>query len=183
MGEIRITHDVFGIEGLCVVEPKTYEDNRGNFREIYNNYDYSKEGLTYQFVQDNEVYSKKGVLRGFHVNRNHPQAKLIRVISGKILDVVIDLRKESPTYKKCVAVELSENNNKQLYVPEGMGHGYLALEDSVLQFKVTTHYVPGDEINFSWKSSFIDVKWPEMDVPYVLNNKDLNSLDFDKLDL
>ena len=114
------------IEGLYVIEPIVFSDHRGIYFETYNYEALSSYGLNYHFVQDNESVSKKGVLRGMHVNMKHPQGKLIRVLSGEILDVVIDLRKESKTYMSCFSICLSAQNYKQLYIPEGMGHGYLA---------------------------------------------------------
>lgn len=116
------------IEGLYVIEPIVFSDYRGIYFETYNYEVFSSYGLNYHFVQDNESVSKKGVLRGMHVNMKHPQGKLIRVLSGEILDVVIDLRKESKTYMSCFSICLSAQNYKQLYIPEGMGHGYLAMQ-------------------------------------------------------
>lgn len=110
-----------------------------------------------KFVQDNESVSKKGVLRGMHVNIKHPQDKLVRVLDGEILDVVIDLRKDSITYLSCFSVILSNDNKKQLYIPKGMGHGYLAIKDCRILFKTTTHYIPGDELGFAWNSKEITV--------------------------
>ncbi len=135
----------------------------------------------YQFIQDNEVYSNKGVLRGFHVNRRHPQAKLVRTIYGSIYDVVIDLRKDSHTYKKWFGITLSSENKKQLYIPEGFAHAYIALEDSIIQFKVTTHYVLGDELGFAWNSKCFDISWPVMQV--IQNETDSNSPDFSEIDM
>ena len=120
MGKIIVQRDVFGIQGLCVIEPKMFEDNRGYLFEAYNESDFFEAGLDFHFVQDNEVHSKKGVLRGCHVNRKHPQGKLVRVLSGIIFDVVIDLRKGSSTFKKWCGIKLSSKNKKQLYIPEGM---------------------------------------------------------------
>lgn len=111
-----------------------------------------------------------------HVNVNHPQAKLIRVLKGSIFDVVIDLRRKSDTYKKIYTTVLSDENSKMLFIPEGFGHGYLSLTDSIVQLKVTSHYVPGDEISFSWDS--FNIRWPELDVEYILNLRDLNSIKF-----
>ena len=147
------------IEGLFVIEPTIFSDNRGELFEAYSNEVYLSHHLTLDFVQDNEVTSKKGVLRGMHVNVKHPQGKLVRVLDGEILDVVIDLRKESPTYMSCYSIVLSNENKKQLYIPEGMGHGYLALQDSRVLFKTTTHYIPGDELGFAWNSKAITVDW------------------------
>lgn len=147
------------IDGLFVIEPTIFTDNRGDLFEAYNDEVFTSHNLNLVFVQDNEANSKKGVLRGMHVNVRHPQGKLIRVLDGKILDVVIDLRKESPTYMSCYSIILSNTNKKQLYIPKGMGHGYLALQDSRVLFKTTTHYIPGDELGFAWNSKAITVDW------------------------
>lgn len=179
MSKISIARDVEGIKGLHIVEPKAFSDNRGHFMEAYNETEFFQEGLGYRFIQDNEVFSYKGVLRGFHVNVNHPQAKLIRVIVGEIYDVVIDLRKESDTYKKWFSIRLSATNKKQLYIPEGFGHAYLALEDSVVIFKVTTNYIAGDEVGFAWNSKDFDIPWPVREP--IQNEKDSTSPDFSEI--
>ena len=163
------------IDGLFVIEPTVFKDDRGQFIESYNYEEFSKHGLNYVFVQDNEVFSKKDVLRGMHVNIKHPQGKLIRVLSGEILDVVIDLRKVSKTYMSVYSIKLSSKNKKQLYIPEGLAHGYLALEDSEILFKTTTHYIAGDELGFSWKSKLFDNLWP-INCP-IQNDNDLNLKD------
>lgn len=157
MADINIIRT--NIEGLFIVEPTVFVDNRGELFESYNDIVFSSHGLNYKFVQDNEAISKKGVLRGMHVNVKHPQAKLIRVLDGEILDVLIDLRKNSKTYMTCYSIILSAANKKQLYIPEGMGHGYLALTDARVLFKTTTHYFPNDEMGFAWNSKEITIDW------------------------
>lgn len=157
MADIKVTNT--NIDGLFVIEPTIFFDNRGDLFEAYNDEIFSSHSLNLKFVQDNEANSKKGVLRGMHVNVKHPQGKLIRVLDGEILDVVIDLRKDSPTYMSCYSIVLSNENKKQLYIPEGMGHGYLALQDSRVLFKTTTHYIPGDELGFAWNSKAVTVDW------------------------
>lgn len=179
VSKITVAKDVGGIKGLNLIKPKIFSDIRGNFMESYNEMEFSREGLSYHFIQDNEVFSYKGVLRGFHVNVNHPQAKLVRVIVGGIYDVVIDLRKESDTYKKWFSIRLSATNKKQLYIPEGLGHAYLALEDSVVIFKVTTNYIAGDEVGFAWNSKDFDIPWPVREP--IQNEKDSTSLDFSEI--
>lgn len=167
------------IEGLYVIEPIVFSDHRGICFETYNYEAFSSYGLNYNFVQDNESVSKKGVLRGMHVNMKHPQGKLIRVLSGEILDVVIDLRKESKTYMSCFSICLSAQNYKQLYIPKGMGHGYLALQDSRVLFKVTTHYIPDDEIGFAWNSAAINIDWGIQEP--IQNSRDKNSKDLSEV--
>lgn len=157
MAEIIVTKT--NIDGLFVIEPRIFSDARGDLFESYNVDEFAAHGLAQKFVQDNESSSKQGVLRGMHVNTKHPQGKLIRVLDGEILDVVIDLRKESSTYMSSFSIVLSNENKKQLYLPEGMGHGYLALKDCRILFKTTTHFIQGDELGFAWNSKAIDVDW------------------------
>lgn len=168
MADIKVTNTT--IDGLFVIEPTIFSDNRGDLFEAYNDEVFASHNLELKFVQDNEVNSKKGVLRGMHVNIKHPQGKLIRVLDGEILDVVIDLRKESLTYMSCYSILLSSVNKKQLYIPEGMGHGYLTLQDSRILFKTTTHYIPGDELGFAWNSKAVTVDWG-VEVP-IQNDRD-----------
>ena len=147
------------IDGLCIIEPTIFSDNRGSLFESYNDEIFASHSLNQKFVQDNESVSNKGVLRGMHVNIKHPQGKLVRVLDGEIFDVVIDLRRDSSTYMSCFSIYLSDENKKQLYIPEGMGHGYLALTNARILFKTTTHYIPCDELGFAWNSKAIDVDW------------------------
>lgn len=181
MGKIEVFRDVGDIEGLMVIVPKVFEDNRGYLVESYNKDDFIETGITDIFIQDNEAFSKKNVLRGFHINRMHPQAKLIRVLDGIIYDVAIDLRENSKTYKKWYGIELSADNKKQLYIPEGFGHGYLAITDARILFKVTTHWVADDEIGFAWNSKELNVNW-SVDIP-IQNAKDKASPDLSELEL
>lgn len=166
-----------------MIEPEIFDDNLPILYGTYNKEEFNKEGLTFQFIQDNEVFSKKGVLRGMHVNIKHPQGKLIQVISGCIYDVVVDLRKESRTYKKWFGIELSNENRKQLYIPERMGHGYLAMEDSTVLLKVTTHYIPNDEIGFAWNSSELRIAWPVRDLKLIQNDTDRQSKDYSEINI
>ena len=173
MANIKI--ESTNIDGLFVIEPTIFLDNRGDFFEAYNEEVFVNYGVKYKFVQDNESSSKQGVLRGMHVNIEHPQGKLIRVLDGEVLDVVIDLRKSSSTYMTCFSIYLSDANKKQLYIPEGMGHGYLALKDSRVLFKTTTHYISGDELGFAWNSKAITVDWGVTSP--IQNEKDKESKD------
>lgn len=175
MGNFKIQCDYKGIRGLCLLKPQTYHDNRGYFFEAYSEKDLSF--LDKHFVQDNQTYSKAGVLRGFGINIKKPQAKLIRVLSGKIFDVVIDLRKNSSTYLKWSGIELSKENGWQLYIPEGFAHAYLALEDSEVLFKVTTHYIAGNEVGFAWDSKSFSIDWPLSGEP-ILGDRDKNNPEF-----
>lgn len=159
MGKITVTE--CGIEGLLVIEPTIFKDNRGYFLETYHKEAYEAVGITAEFVQDNQSMSTKGVLRGLHFQINHPQAKLVRVLSGQVFDVAVDLRKGSKTYGKWYGVVLSDENQKQFFVPEGFAHGYLVLsEKAVFAYKCTDFYHPGDEGGLLWNDLEIGIEWP-----------------------
>lgn len=179
MRKLAVFHNVDGIEDLCVIECRLFHDVRGYLYEAYNEAAFVEEGLFAHFVQDNEVYSKKGVLRGFGINTKVPQAKLIRAIRGKIYDVVIDLRLNSETFMKSFCIELSAENRKQLYIPEGFGHAYLALEDSEILFKVSSHFIPNNEIGFFWKSKAFNITWPLPEEEMIFSDKDRKNPEFD----
>lgn len=176
MKKITVMHNIGDINGLSIIIPKIFEDNRGYFSEVYNDIDLLEEGITSLFVQDNEQFSKKGVLRGLHVNKKNPQAKLIRVLDGEIFDVVIDLREDSETYKKCYSIILSADNKKQLYIPEKFAHGYFSMTDTRVLFKTTTHWDKNDEIGFAWNSEEFNIDWPVKQP--ILSEKDKASPDF-----
>ena len=118
------------IKDVYVIEPQVFGDNRGYFMETYNYNDFAEAGLSMKFVQDNQSCSKKGVLRGLHFQKNHPQGKLVRVIKGKVFDVAVDLRKNSETFGKWTGVILTDENKRQFYIPEGFAHGFLVLSDT-----------------------------------------------------
>lgn len=159
MGKITVTE--CGIDGLVVIEPTIFKDNRGYFIETYHKEAYEAAGIKADFVQDNQSMSSKGVLRGLHFQINHPQAKLVRVLSGKVFDVAVDLRKGSKTFGKWFGVELSEENQKQFFVPEGFAHGFLVLSDTaVFAYKCTDFYHPGDEGGIRWDDPEIGIEWP-----------------------
>ena len=136
MGQIKVKKNVGGIEGLCIIEPTLHGDSRGYFMETYNKNDMAEAGLTMEFVQDNQSASTKGVLRGLHFQKQHPQGKLVRVINGTVFDVVVDLRSHSGTYGKWFGEILSAENNKQFYIPEGFAHGFLVLSDINVQTSI-----------------------------------------------
>ena len=159
MGQIKVTKAP--IEGLYIIEPKLYSDYRGYFMETYNQNDMAEAGLDMTFVQDNQSMSIKGVLRGLHYQINHPQGKLVRVIKGRVFDVAVDLRKESPTYLQWDGVELSEENKKQFYISPGFAHGFLVLSDiAEFCYKCTDFYHPEDEGGIAWNDPTIHVSWP-----------------------
>lgn len=175
MGQIKIEKDVDGIEGLCVIEPEIHLDARGYFTESYNQKDMQEAGLNVNFVQDNQSGSVKGVLRGLHYQKEHPQGKLVRVIRGRVYDVAVDIRRGSVTYGKWFGIELSEENRKQLYIPEGFAHGFLVLsENAEFCYKCTDFYYPGDEGGIAWNDPTLGIQWPEIEGEYQLSEKDKN---------
>lgn len=159
MGKIQLTKTP--IEGLCIIEPAVFGDERGYFMETYNRHDMEALGLDMEFVQDNQSMSTKGVLRGLHFQKQYPQGKLVRVIAGAVYDVAVDLRAGSRTYGQWYGVELSEKNKKQFYIPEGFAHGFLVLSDmAVFSYKCTDYYHPEDEGGLAWNDPQIGVDWP-----------------------
>lgn len=163
MGQIKVEKNVGGIQGLCVIVPTVHGDPRGYFMETYNQNDMTEAGLDMIFVQDNQSCSTKGVLRGLHFQKQYPQGKLVRVIKGTVYDVAVDLRKESETFGKWYGVELSEENKKQFYIPQGFAHGFLVLSDMAeFCYKCTDFYRPGDEGGIAWNDPDIGIIWPQV---------------------
>ena len=161
MGQITVTK--CPIEGLYLIEPAVHGDARGYFMETYNLRDMQQAGLNLNFVQDNQSMSVKGVLRGLHFQKQYPQGKLVRVIKGRVFDVAVDLRAESPTYGQWYGVELSEENKLQFYISEGFAHGFLVLSETAeFCYKVTDFYHPGDEGGLAWNDPAIGIEWPEL---------------------
>jgi dTDP-4-dehydrorhamnose 3,5-epimerase len=161
------------IEGVFIIEPKVFGDNRGYFMETYNENDFSKAGLDYKFVQDNQSKSRAGVLRGLHFQKTHPQAKLVRVISGEVFDVAVDLRKNSKTYGKWVGVVLSSENKKMFMIPRGFAHGFLVLSDTAeFTYKCDDFYHPEDEGGIMYNDKDIAIKWPTIKSEILLSEKD-----------
>ena len=150
-----------GFEGLIVIQPTVFEDERGYFYESYNRETYRKLGVDVDFVQDNQSLSNKGVLRGLHFqNPPYEQGKLVRVIKGAVLDITLDIRKNSPTYGKHFAIELTEKNKTVLYVPPGFAHGFLTLSDQTLFFyKCTNYYNKASEGCVLWNDSDLGINW------------------------
>lgn len=171
------------IDGVWIINPKVFNDERGYFFESYRKSDFDEHiGHPVEFVQDNESKSSYGVLRGLHYQKGEfSQAKLVRVIKGKVLDVAVDLRKSSPTFGKYVMVELSEENKKMFYIPRGFAHGFLVLsEKAVFTYKVDNIYAPQSEASIRYDDPTINVKWP-IDMADVLTSaKDNKGVSFEE---
>lgn len=167
MGQISVEKNVGGIKGLCVIAPAVHGDARGYFMETYNQRDMEENGLNMVFVQDNQSRSTKGVLRGLHFQKQFPQGKLVRVISGTVFDVAVDLRGGSETFGKWFGVELTAENKKQFYIPEGFAHGFLVLSDTAeFCYKCTDFYRPEDEGGLAWNDPKIGIAWPNVSGTY-----------------
>lgn len=152
------------IDGVFIVDVKSYGDARGYFMETYKQPDFVAGGIDVDFVQDNQSASTKGVLRGLHFQINHPQSKLVRVVSGTVFDVAVDLRKDSPTWGKWEGVILSAENRRQFFIPRGFAHGFLVLSDSAeFCYKCDDVYHPNDEGGLMWNDPQIGVEWPALE--------------------
>lgn len=157
------------IEGVYIIEPTVFGDNRGYFMESYSKRDFEEAGLTMNFVQDNESKSKKGVLRGLHFQTKHTQGKLVRVVEGEVFDVAVDLRAGSPTFGQWTGVTLTAENKKQFYIPEGFAHGFLVLsETATFQYKCTDYYAPEYDGGVLWNDPEIGIEWPLEGIDEVL---------------
>jgi len=149
------------IDGVVIIDTKSYKDDRGCFTETYKKPDFVAGGIDVDFVQDNQSSSTKGVLRGLHFQISHPQSKLVRVLSGEVFDVAIDLREGSKTYGKWEGVTLSAENKRQLFIPRGFAHGFLVLTDTAeLCYKCDDVYHPNDEGGLMWDDPNIGIQWP-----------------------
>jgi len=163
------------IEGVFIIEPKVYTDNRGFFYEFFNQQRFEQQaGLKVQFIQDNLAKSHKGVLRGFHFQKQpYEQAKLVSVIKGSVLDVIIDLRKNSKTFGQHLSIELNETNKKQLFIPRGFAHAYLSLEDNTLFcYKIDNIYHPESEAGIKFDDPDIKIDWHFAPSQLILSDKD-----------
>jgi dTDP-4-dehydrorhamnose 3,5-epimerase len=161
------------LPGVLIIEPKVFSDERGFFQETYSAQRYKKLGIPTAFVQDNHSHSSRGVLRGLHFQLNHPQGKLVRVIRGSVFDVAVDIRFGSPTFGHTIGVELSEQNNLQLYIPPGFAHGF-AVTSCIADFeyKCTDYYYPEDEGVVLWNDPDLNIQWP-VDNPSLSPKDDL----------
>ncbi|MBQ4104925.1 MAG: dTDP-4-dehydrorhamnose 3,5-epimerase [Clostridia bacterium] len=162
------------IDGVFIITPKVFGDNRGYFMETYKQSDFEEAGIHCNFIQDNQSKSRRGVLRGLHFQKQYPQAKLVRVIKGEVYDVAVDLRKSSPTFGKHVGVLLSEDNKKQFFIPRGFAHGFLVLsEEAEFVYKCDNLYHPEDEGGLIYNDSEVGINWPEAG-EILLSDKDRN---------
>ena len=157
---------------VLLIEPDVFPDPRGFFMETFHAVKYAEHGLPAVFLQDNHSRSSRGVLRGLHYQLNNPQGKLVRVVSGEVFDVAVDIRRGSPWFGKWVGAILSEENRRQMYVPPGFAHGFCTLSERAdFLYKCTDLYAPGDEYGIAWDDPGIAIEWPEMD--YLILDKDL----------
>ena len=162
-----------GLSGVLILTPNIYRDSRGAFSETWNLRGMVEAGLPSTWVQDNRSVSKKNAVRGIHYQTIQPQGKLVRVTHGSVLDVAVDLRRSSPTFAKHVAVELSEENGKMLWIPEGFGHAFLALtDDAGFAYKVTDYYCPAGERTIRWNDPDIGIPWPVGQDDAIVSAKD-----------
>jgi len=161
------------IDGVLIIKPKVFGDDRGYFMETYNEPEFKEKGVPYTFVQDNQSRSTKGVLRGLHYQINHPQAKLVRVLEGEVFDVAVDLRKNSRTYGKWFGIRLSDQNKLMFMIPRGFAHGFVVLSDTAtFAYKCDDVYHPNDEGGLMWNDPDLGIEWPIDGMP-ILSPKDM----------
>ena len=182
----KLTVETCEIEGLKVLTPQVFGDARGYFMETYSKRDFAEAGIDVEFVQDNQSASKRGVLRGLHFQKNFPQDKLVRVVSGEVYDVAVDLRPGSKTFGKWFGVLLSAENKKQFFIPKNFAHGFLVLSDyAEFVYKCSDFYHPDDEGGFVWNDPTVGIEWPVIQLEngtpglqdgteLILSEKDIN---------
>ena len=167
------------IEGVTIVDVKSYGDDRGYFMETYKQPDFVAGGIDVDFVQDNQSSSVKGVLRGLHFQINHPQSKLVRVVSGEVFDVAVDLRPGSATYGKWEGVILSAENKRQFFIPRGFAHGFLVLSDeAIFTYKVDNGYAPQAEASIRFNDETVGIDWPVAESQFIVSEKDGHAVSF-----
>lgn len=167
------------IKGVFVITPQVFGDSRGYFAETFKAPDFEAAGIPVNFVQDNESSSSKGVLRGLHFQTEHTQGKLVRVTSGRVFDVAVDVRPGSTTYGKYVGVELDSEKKQMFFVPAGFAHGFLVLSDqATFTYKCTDVYDPNAEGGISWDDKDLNIGWPKLNIPYKTSEKDGKHLGF-----
>jgi dTDP-4-dehydrorhamnose 3,5-epimerase len=161
------------LPGVLIIEPRVFGDARGFFMETWNAGAFAAAGLDLAFVQDNHSRSQKGVLRGLHFQNPGPQGKLVRVTSGAVYDVAVDLRASSPTFGRWTGVELSADNKRMFWVPEGFAHGFLTLEDNTdFLYKCTAPYAPHSEHTLAWDDPAVGIDWPDLGMAPIISDKD-----------
>jgi dTDP-4-dehydrorhamnose 3,5-epimerase len=171
------------IAGVLIVEPDVFGDDRGFFLESYNERAMREIGIDAHFVQDNHSRSQRNVLRGLHYQISQPQGKLVRVVRGSVFDVAVDIRRNSPTFRKWVGVELSAENKRMFWLPPGMAHGFVVLSDSAdFLYKATDYYAPEFERTILWNDPDLGIEWPLVGEP-VLSSKDAAGLPFREADV
>ncbi len=171
------------IPDVKIIEPSVFGDERGFFMETWNQKQFEElvTGKPTQFVQDNHSKSKKGILRGLHYQTENTQGKLVRVVSGEVFDVAVDIRKDSPTFGQWIGEYLSAENKRQLWVPEGFAHGfYVTSEEAEFVYKCTNYYNPSSEISIKWDDEEIGIVWPNKEAP-ILSQKDMDALSLDQI--
>lgn len=173
------------IEGVIIIEPKVFGDDRGYFFESFSQRKFEEKVCKTTFVQDNESKSKYGVLRGLHFQKSpYAQAKLVRVVKGKVLDVAVDIRKDSPTFGKHVATEISEDNKRQLFIPKGFAHGFVVLsEEAIFQYKCDNYYAQEYEGGILWNDPTLNIDWKLPMEDIILSEKDKKNPYFKDLKL
>lgn len=165
------------IPGPLIIEPRVFGDARGFFMETWNDAVFREAGLDLAFVQDNHSRSQKGVLRGLHFQNPGPQGKLVRVTNGAVFDVAVDLRKDSPHFGKWIGVELTAENKRMFWVPEGFAHGFLTLEDDTdFLYKCTAPYAPQSEHTLAWDDPSVGIEWPVANLAPIISEKDAKGL-------
>lgn len=165
------------LSGVLIIEPRVFGDTRGFFMETWNAAAFADVGLDLAFVQDNHSRSQKGVLRGLHFQNPRPQGKLVRVTSGAVFDVAVDLRASSPTFGQWAGVELSAENKRMFWVPEGFAHGFLTLEDDTdFLYKCTAPYAPQSEFSLAWDDPAVGIDWPLEGLDPIISAKDARGL-------
>lgn len=161
------------VPGVVIIEPTVFGDNRGYFFESYHKEEFSAAGIDVEFVQDNQSMSSKGVLRGLHFQKENTQGKLVRVLSGAVFDVAVDVRPNSPYFGRWAGVELTSENKRQFYVPAGFAHGFLVLSDTAeFTYKCTDVYNPVADGGLRFDDPDISIRWPDVGVPFRLSEKD-----------
>jgi dTDP-4-dehydrorhamnose 3,5-epimerase len=162
------------LPGVLILEPRVHEDHRGFFMESYNQRLFAELGITHRFVQDNHSRSVRGVLRGLHYQLRQPQAKLVRATRGRVFDVAVDIRRGSPHFGAWTAAELSEDNRRMMFAPEGFAHGFLVLSEAAeFQYKCSDFYDPSDERGIAWNDPCIAIDWPLGELEPILSGRDL----------